>query len=84
VTIDRDVEAGYVRYRRLAPGERIARTQRFGDDVNIDYNAANDVLGIEILAFDGSALAIARAVAADHGLAFPHDISVPVIKRRKG
>jgi hypothetical protein len=38
VKIDLEVDAGYVRYRRLAAGEHVARTRRFGDDVNVDYD----------------------------------------------
>jgi uncharacterized protein YuzE len=83
VKIDRDVEAGYVRYRRLATGERVARTQRFGDDVNVDYNDVDDVLGIEILAFDHPTLAVARAVAAKHGLVFPRDLVDPTVMDRR-
>lgn len=75
VRIDREVEAGYVSYRRLAAGQRVARTQRFGDDVAVDFDGANDVLGIELLAFDEPALAVARVVAAEHGLVFPCDIA---------
>ncbi len=83
VNLDREVQAGYVRYRRLAPGERVARTQRFGDDVNVDYNGANDVLGIEILAFDKPTLDVARAVATKHGLAFPPNLVTPAALDRR-
>jgi uncharacterized protein YuzE len=83
VKIDREAEAGYVRYRGLAPGERVARTQRFGEDINVDYNAANDVLGIEILAFDEPALAVARTVAAQHGLVFPRNVGGATVTERR-
>jgi len=69
--VDYEVDAGYVSYRELPPGEHVARTARVSQDVIIDYNGAGEILGIELLAFDEPALSVARAFADANALAFP-------------
>jgi uncharacterized protein YuzE len=69
--IDFEAGAGYVEYRRLKRGQRVARTERLSDDVFVDYNASSDVLGIEVLAFDAAALGVAKRFARTHKLEFP-------------
>jgi len=62
---------GYVVYRRLAPGEHVARTERVSYEVRVDYDANAAVLGIELLALDDATFDVARAWAAEHDLGFP-------------
>lgn len=62
---------GYVVYRRLAPGERVARTERVSYEIRVDYDANAAVLGIELLALDDTTFGTARAWATAHDLAFP-------------
>jgi uncharacterized protein YuzE len=73
-SIDHEIGAAYVSYREIAPGEA-TRTERVDFDVRVDYNAAGDLLGIELLAVDEPAVALARDFAAKHDLAFPRDLS---------
>lgn len=73
--IDYDVEAGYLRYRQLREGEHVSRNARISDDVVVDFNDAGEILGIELLAFDEEALAVARGFAEANGLAFPRAIA---------
>ena len=74
VTCDLEVEAGYVRYRVLPPGEKVTKTERIGTGVVIDFDAAGDVLGIEVLGLDKATLAIAHGVAQARNLGFPVDL----------
>lgn len=69
--VDREVDAGYVRYRALPPGEHVARCARVSEDVVVDYNGAGEILGIELLAFDPEALSVAQHFADANGLMFP-------------
>lgn len=71
--VDYEVEAGYLRYRPLPIGEHVARTQRISDDVNVDFDAAGQVLGLELLAFDDVAFNAARDFAESHDLVFPYE-----------
>lgn len=73
--MDYEVVAGYLRYRPLPAGERVARTQRVSDDVHVDFNASGEILGIELLSFDATALGAAKAFAYAHGLSFPRDLA---------
>jgi hypothetical protein len=41
------------------------------DDVNVDFNADAEILGIELLAFDEEALGATRRFAEAHDLALP-------------
>lgn len=67
--IDFEAGAGYIRY---ADGE-VAGTIDVWEDgqVAADVDAADEVLGIEILGFDDETLAHARRFAHGRGLAFP-------------
>ena len=67
--------AAYLRYRPHENGTRVARTQRISDDIFVDFNAQSQILGIEMLAFDGEALAVAREFAAAHDLECPQLLS---------
>ena len=69
--LDYEAGAGYLRYRRLAHDEHVARTARITDDVVVDYDAAGDIIGIEMLTFDSATLSAARNFAVANGLAFP-------------
>jgi uncharacterized protein YuzE len=71
--MDYEVEAGYLRYRPLPAGQHVARTQRISDDVNADFDAAGQVLGLELLAFDEVAFNAARVFAEAHDLVFPYE-----------
>lgn len=74
LNIDFDPEAGalgYLRFRALDPGKRVARTQRVSDDVFVDFNDESQILGMELLAFDDEALSAARHFAEQHGLEIP-------------
>jgi len=62
---------GYIRYRRLAEGEHVARTMRVSQDVLIDFDSNEEVLGMELLALDETALAVARTCATEFDLALP-------------
>jgi uncharacterized protein YuzE len=73
VEIDLQARAGYVRYGNSE--EVVARTERLGELVTIDFDAIGVVFGIEILSFDAETLAKAQAFAQQNGLAFPRDLS---------
>ncbi len=74
VSVDLEAQAGYVRYHALPDGER-ARSKRISEDVVADYRENGELLGLELLALDGAAMAQARTFAASHDLAFPRDLS---------
>ena len=76
--VDLAVQAGYVRYRAVPAGQR-ARSKRVSEDIVADYSEAGDVLGVELLALDESAMKQARAFAAKLDLAFPRDLSGALI-----
>jgi len=71
VRVDLGVGAGYVKYRALLPGEQIASSARLTEDVVVDYDAAGQVLGIELIALEPHAIESAGAFASQNGLAFP-------------
>ncbi len=75
VKVDLEANAGYVRYRALPAGDRVARTVRLSGDIAVDFDTADAVLGIEILAFDADVLEAARQFAGSRGLAFPRDLA---------
>lgn len=74
VRIDLEARAGYVYYRDIAPGG-VKRTERAADGVHVDYGAAGELLGIEMLGLDEGVLAAARHFAEEHGLAFPPNLA---------
>lgn len=75
VDLDPDVgQLGYIQYLADTPAGVWARNERVSDDVIIDYDAESQVVGIELLGFRDETLAIARAFAEAHGLAFPRDL----------
>ena len=74
LSVDLEVQAGYVRYRSLPVGER-ARSKRISEDVAADYREDGEFLGIELLALDEAAMSQARDFAAANGLAFPRDLT---------
>ncbi len=74
VRIDRAAGAGYVYYRHLAAGERVARTERVGEAVVADFDSNGTLLGVEVLALDDDAVRSARTFAEEHGYAFPRDL----------
>ena len=57
ITYDPEVDALYIKLR-----DGVARTQRLGDDVAIDYDADGAVAGIEILSAKQSAFAHSDAL----------------------
>ncbi len=69
--IDFEAGAGYLRYRPLPAGSFVTRTQRVSDDVFVDFDGESQVLGIELLAFDDEALAVAQRFAEQNELSFP-------------
>jgi uncharacterized protein YuzE len=73
VRVDIDPDVGPLAYLRYRDGT-FARNERVGQDVIIDYDADSQVVGIELLGFRDKTLAIARAFAEEHGLAFPRDL----------
>jgi uncharacterized protein YuzE len=73
--IDYAADAGYIRYRSLPPGQHVARTQRLTDDVNVDFDANAEILGIELLAFGEEALEATRRFAQAHDLALPAQLT---------
>lgn len=73
VSIDLEAQAGYVRYRALPAGER-ARSKRISEDLVADYRENGELLGLELLALDGGAMAQAQTFAASQDLAFPRDL----------
>ncbi len=78
LSVDLEVQAGYVRYRPLPPGEH-ARSKRISADVAADYREDGELLGVELLALDDAAMTQARAFAAANGLAFPRDLSGAIV-----
>ncbi|HEX3549993.1 MAG TPA: hypothetical protein VHT53_06430 [Candidatus Elarobacter sp.] len=73
--LDYDVGAGYLKYRNLADAEHVARNARISEDVIVDYTDADEVVGIELLAFDEETLDVARSFASRNGLLFPDTIT---------
>jgi uncharacterized protein YuzE len=71
VRIDLEVGAGYVRYRSLAEGVRIASSVRLSEDVVVDYDRDRKVIGIELISVISPAIATAKAFAARNDLSFP-------------
>ena len=71
VRIDLEVGAGYVRYRSLAEGDRIASSVRLSEDVVVDYDRDRKVIGIELISVISPAIATAKAFAARNDLSFP-------------
>jgi uncharacterized protein YuzE len=69
--IDFRANAGYLEYCALGEGQHVTRTHRVHDAVNVDFDAASQVLGIELLGFDAPALAAAQRFAEEHDLEFP-------------
>ncbi len=68
-------ELGYVRYRELPQGARVAKSLRISEDVVIDLDDTGLVLGIELLGLENEALAVAEFFATQNGLEFPALIS---------
>ena len=79
VRVDLEVQAGYVGYRPIARGH-VARTERVGEDVCVDYDANGDLLGIELLSLDNAAIDVALEFAKSHDLAFPSNLSGALIQ----
>lgn len=77
VKVDLEANASYVRYRRLLPGEHVAETVDVVDDGSVaaDVDARGNILGIELLGFNGDTMITAQKFASDHDLAFPRDLS---------
>lgn len=75
VKIVLEANVGYVLYRVLPDGDRVARTLRVSTDIAVDFDAGDAVLGIEILAFDADVLEAAREFAVSQQLAFPRDLA---------
>jgi hypothetical protein len=75
VKVDLEANAGYVRYQARSGGQRFARNERLSQDVVVDFDADNEVLGIELLAFDDEAIDVARRFAEAHDLGFPRDLA---------
>jgi uncharacterized protein YuzE len=73
VRVDLEVDVAYVGYRRLADEEHIARSERISEDVVVDYDAAGEIVGLELLGLDELALKPAREFASRRDLAFPAD-----------
>lgn len=71
IRVDLEVGAGYVKYRPLGSGERIASTARLSEDVAVDFDATGRVLGIELISMLPEAFMTAQAYADQNGLAFP-------------
>jgi uncharacterized protein YuzE len=69
VTIDDEVQAGYVRYAKT----EVAETVEVWDHgtVAADLDSAGNVIGIELLGFAKEILSHARAFAREHDLVFP-------------
>jgi len=67
VEIDLEANAGYVTYAESA----WARDERLAETVIVAYGADDAVLGIELLAFDPSTIALAAGFAHDRELDFP-------------
>ena len=73
VTIDNDFEVGplvYVRYVSESEAKRPYST-RVGDTIVVDVNAKRELVGLELLDMSAETLKAARALAAEHGAAFP-------------
>ncbi len=74
LSVDYDPEVGplgYVRYRELAEGARVAESVRISEDVVIDMDDSGLVLGIKLLGLEDEALAVAEFFATQNGLEFP-------------
>ena len=74
IEIDLEFHVAYVRYHEIPDGA-VTRSDRVSEEVVIDYGAANDILGIELLATDDASLAKATDFAHSHGLAFPRHLN---------
>ena len=48
ITFDKDADAAYIYFKEISPGE-VAKTISLNDSVNIDLDAEDKTLGIEIL-----------------------------------
>jgi uncharacterized protein YuzE len=71
VRLDLEVNAGYVRYRRLPDDQRIARSSRLTEDAVVDYDESGGILGVELLAFDNATPRPVQEFASHNGLEFP-------------
>jgi hypothetical protein len=69
-TIDYEVGAASIPYRSFEPDES-TRMERVTFGVRVEFSVRGDLLGIELLALDDAALAVAREFATKNDLTFP-------------
>lgn len=68
--VDFEVGSAYVKYRQLPAGSRPTST-RLTEDVVVNFNAAGEVVGIEVIELRAEAVEAAAAFAMQNGLDFP-------------
>jgi len=69
-SIDHEARAAYVTFHAFAPGENV-RCLRLEHDVVVEFNAADEVLGLELLDFEPETIARADAFCQRNDLHFP-------------
>ncbi|MBC5800659.1 MAG: DUF2283 domain-containing protein [Candidatus Eremiobacteraeota bacterium] len=65
----------------MTHGETVARSRRLSDDVIVDFDARDGVIGIEFLAFDDAALDRGRRFAQDNKLGFPTNLAGALVAK---
>ncbi len=73
--VPNSIAIAYLYYRARPERSSPPRTKRISQDVNVDFDDAGAVLGIEIVGVDAESIATARQFAESHELAFPRDIA---------
>jgi hypothetical protein len=75
VSLDLTDETGYVAYRLLRSGERVAYTRHVNDVVKADFDVDLLMLGIQLLRLDDETIAVAQRFAEEHNYAFPSGLT---------
>jgi hypothetical protein len=65
----------YVKYRKRREGSPPLRTERISQDVNVDFDDTDAVMGIELIGVDAESMGVAARFARERGLGFPRDLS---------
>ena len=73
---DPPLAVAYVAYREKGvPRVRTERISEAEEAVNLDFDDAGAVVGIELIGVDAANMAVAARFAHEHGLGFPREIT---------
>jgi hypothetical protein len=76
VKIDRELNVGYVKYTNDGKAAKTVDVWEDGWGVMVDFNAAGEVMGIELLSLSDEAVQRAAEFACRQGLEFPRNAAL--------